>query len=70
MRTDSVRVKPIAMLIRTLLGKYTIETMAPLLIIFLILFGSLGTGWAHNACGAGAAANSAYRGHAYQFRNT
>ena len=37
MRTDSVRVKPIAMLIRTLLGKYTIETMA------LILFGSLGT---------------------------
>ena len=38
MRTDSVRVKPIAMLIRTLLGKYTIETMAPLLIIFLILF--------------------------------
>ena len=43
MRTDSVRVKPIAMLIRTLLGKYTIETMAPLLIIFLILFGSLGT---------------------------
>ena len=40
MRTDSVRVKPIAMLIRTLLGKYT---MAPLLIIFLILFGSLGT---------------------------
>ena len=43
MRTDSVRVKPITMLIRTLLGKYTIETMAPLLIIFLILFGSLGT---------------------------
>ena len=43
MQTDSVRVKPIAMLIRTLLGKYTIETMAPLLIIFLILFGSLGT---------------------------
>ncbi len=42
MRTDSVRVRPISMLIRTLLGKYTIETMAPLLMLFLILFGSIG----------------------------
>lgn len=43
MGKGAIRVKPLTLLIRTLLGKYTIETMVPLLIIFLILFGSLGS---------------------------
>ncbi len=35
MRDDSVKVSPVMMFVRTVIGKYTIETMAP---IFLLLF--------------------------------
>lgn len=41
-RRDSVRLAPLLLLVRTLLGKYTIETMIPILLLFLIFFGGLG----------------------------
>ena len=46
MRVDGVRVTNLAMFIRTVLGKYTIETMVPVFIVLMILLeliGSLGT---------------------------
>lgn len=42
MRTHGVRVNPIALFIRTFLGKFTIETMIPVLIILMILWGTIG----------------------------
>ncbi len=42
MRTDHVKVSPLFMFIRTFLGKYTIETMVPVLLIFMIYFGMVG----------------------------
>lgn len=42
MDNDSVRIKPIALFIRTVLGKYTIETMIPVLILIMLYFGSIG----------------------------
>lgn len=42
MRVDGVKVTPFMMFVRTLLGKYTVETMIPVAIIVLILFGSGG----------------------------
>lgn len=42
MRTDHVKVTPLFMFIRTFLGKYTIETMIPVLLIFMIWFGMIG----------------------------
>ena len=42
MRVDSVKVVGPLMLIRTILGKFTIETMIPIFIIMMIFFGSLG----------------------------
>lgn len=42
MRTDGVRMSTVSLFIRTFLGKYTIETMVPALIIILIVFGSAG----------------------------
>ncbi len=42
MRVDGIKLQPVLLFIRTLLGKYTIETMVPLLIIVMILFGILG----------------------------
>lgn len=42
MRIDGVKVSPLIMFIRTLLGKYTIELMIPLLIAVLVFFGALG----------------------------
>lgn len=41
-RRDGVRLSPLLLLVRTLLGKYTIETMIPVFIGFLIFFGGLG----------------------------
>lgn len=41
-RHDCVRLAPLLLLVRTLLGKYTIETMIPILLLFLIFFGGLG----------------------------
>ena len=40
-RADSVRMTPLQLFIRTLLGKYTIETMIPVYIIFMILWSML-----------------------------
>ena len=36
MRTDSVRVTPFMMFVRTVLGKYTLETMVPVLVILML----------------------------------
>ncbi len=42
MRTDGVKVVGPLMFIRTILGKFTIETMIPIFIIMMIFFGSVG----------------------------
>ena len=42
MRTHGVRINPIALFIRTFLGKFTIETMIPVLIILMIFWGTIG----------------------------
>lgn len=42
MRTDGVKVTPPLLFIRTILGKFTIETMIPVLIIVMIFFNSIG----------------------------
>ncbi len=42
MRTNGVKVSPVCMFIRTLLGKYTIETMIPVLMLIMIYFGTVG----------------------------
>lgn len=42
MRTNGVKISPLVLFIRTILGKYTIELMLPALIMVLSLFGSLG----------------------------
>ena len=42
MRTDSVAVNGVVMFIRTVLGKYAIETMIPVYIVIMIYFNSIG----------------------------
>ncbi len=42
MRQDHVQVSPLHMFIRTFLGKYTVETMIPVLLVMMIFFGSIG----------------------------
>lgn len=42
MRTDGVRITTLMLFVRTVLGKYTIETMIPVLIIIMTLFGMAG----------------------------
>lgn len=42
MYTNGVKVTPVGLFIRTVLGKYTVETMVPLMIIALIFLGKLG----------------------------
>lgn len=42
MRTDGVKVTALSMFVRTVLGKYTIETMIPVLTVMLIFFGTVG----------------------------
>ena len=42
MRIDSVKISPLILFIRTVLGKYTIETMIPILILIGIGFGLIG----------------------------
>ena len=42
MRQDGVKVNGTCMFIRTVLGKYTIQTMIPVLILVMIYFGSVG----------------------------
>lgn len=42
MRTDGIRITPPLLFIRTILGKYTIETMIPVLILIMIYFNTIG----------------------------
>ncbi len=42
MRTDGVKVTPIFMFMRTILGKYTVETMVPVLVVIMIYFNLIG----------------------------
>ena len=42
MRLDGVKVTAPFMFIRTILGKYTIETMVPILLFIMIIFGTVG----------------------------
>lgn len=42
MRTDGIKLSPILLFIRSALGKYTIETMIPVLIIVMIYFNTIG----------------------------
>ena len=41
-RSDSVKVTPVILFIRSVLGKFTIETMAPVMILFMIFFANAG----------------------------
>ncbi len=46
MRQDGVRVNGVCMFIRTVLGKYAIETMIPVMMALMLYFGSVGeVGW-------------------------
>ena len=42
MRTDGVRLRPVQLFIRTILGKYTLETMVPVLVVMMIFLGTIG----------------------------
>lgn len=42
MRTQGVRINAVALFIRTFLGKFAIETMIPVLIVLMILWGTIG----------------------------
>lgn len=42
MRTDGIKVTAPLMFIRTILGKFTIETMIPVLMIVMVFFGTIG----------------------------
>ncbi|MGN1369203.1 MAG: RDD family protein [Aristaeellaceae bacterium] len=46
MRQDGVRVNGVCMFIRTVLGKFAIETMIPVIVLLMLFFGSMGmVGW-------------------------
>ncbi len=42
MRTDSVKIQPVQLFVRSILGKYTVETMIPVLLVMMIFYGNLG----------------------------
>ena len=42
MKQDHVKIGPVQLFIRTVLGKYTIETMIPVLIVMMIVWGTIG----------------------------
>lgn len=42
MHTSGIQITPILLFIRTILGKYTLETMVPILIILMIFFNAIG----------------------------
>jgi len=42
MRTDCVKINAVSLFIRTLLGKYTIETMIPVMLLFMMFMGTIG----------------------------
>ena len=43
MRTDGVKVSTFSLFVRTVIGKYTLETMVPAAILVMMLFGMVGT---------------------------
>ena len=46
MRQEGIKVNGVCMFIRTVLGKYTIETMIPVMMALMLFFGSVGeVGW-------------------------
>ena len=46
MRQEGIRVNGVCMFIRTVLGKYAIETMIPVMMVLMLWFGSVGeVGW-------------------------
>lgn len=42
MRVDGIRITNLALFVRTVLGKYTIETMVPAFVVLMVLLGILG----------------------------
>ena len=42
MRTDGIRVNGVCMFIRTVLGKFAIETMIPIMMLLMLYFGAIG----------------------------
>ena len=42
MRVDGVRLSTLQLFIRTILGKFTIETMFPIFLVMMIMLGALG----------------------------
>lgn len=42
MREDGVKLSPLVLFVRTVLGKYTLETMLPLFVIAMIFLGAMG----------------------------
>ena len=42
MRTDGVRINAVSLFIRTVLGKFAIETMIPVIILMMIVWGTIG----------------------------
>lgn len=42
MRAHGIRINPVSLFIRTVLGKFTIETMIPVLIVMMIIWGTIG----------------------------
>ena len=46
MRPDGVKISTLSLFVRAILGKYTLETMIPVLILLMLYLGTLGlTGW-------------------------
>lgn len=43
MREDGVKLSPLLLFVRTVLGKYTVETMIPVMIAIMFVFGTMGT---------------------------
>ena len=44
MRADGVKISPLLLFVRTVLGKYTVETMIPVMMLLMIFFGTVGIG--------------------------
>lgn len=44
MRVDGIKLSPLLLFIRTVLGKYTVETMIPAMLLLMIFFGVIGIG--------------------------
>lgn len=42
MKSDGVKINAVSMFVRTVLGKFTIETMVPLLLIMMMFWGAIG----------------------------